>query len=524
MSIYSDGSAGSTVTNQGSITHTANSGSLYAINFTNDGTITATGGTLYVGYPNASYVTTNSATGTITSSGSGTTVDLRGPVDNNGVVIAQNSGVVYYDGTNTTANLGNVQLASGGRALFSGTIDNTAATLTAPTGGTFELSGGTIHGGTIAAGALSFTANGGYLDGATLADNLNLPASSYVQFTNGANFTGLSATFGTNTGLDWRQIGTLASRSLSFGNGAYIYVAGTNSAITLASSTTATGTVSIYSDGSAGTAITNQGAISHTAGSGSIYALNFTNDGGITASGGTLYLGYPSAGFISTNTANGTITSTGAGTQLVLRGTFTNNGLLQAQSGTIFTGTNTLVNGPTGVIKGAGTLNGDVTFNGGTLAPGNSLGTLTQVGGNFIVTGATTFSVELSGTSADKLAFQNPLTINVGSGLMNLDLTLLGAPVMGTSYNLMQITSGTGTILGTFAGHPLTGDSYVADYLGTSYRFDVSYLPDRISLMSVPEPDIYALMSAGLVLLALRGRRSRRSRAHEAASRNAIAP
>ena len=35
---------------------------------------------------------------------------------------AQNSGILRWDGTNTTANLGNVVLASGGRALLNGTL------------------------------------------------------------------------------------------------------------------------------------------------------------------------------------------------------------------------------------------------------------------------------------------------------------------------------------------------------------------------------------------------------------------
>src|SRR5205807_1083432 len=83
----------------------------------------------------------------------GTTVYIRGNFSNNGTITAQNSGVLFFDGTNSSGNLGNIVIASGGHARLNGTVNNT--NLTAPTGGTFELYGGTIAGGNISASALS---------------------------------------------------------------------------------------------------------------------------------------------------------------------------------------------------------------------------------------------------------------------------------------------------------------------------------------------------------------------------------
>ncbi|NUN02891.1 MAG: DMT family transporter, partial [Bryobacteraceae bacterium] len=69
---------------------------------------------------------------------------LDGNVDNNGTLTATSAGQIRFRDTNVTANLGNIVLSAGGRALFAGTLDNSAATLTAPTGGSFELLGGTV--------------------------------------------------------------------------------------------------------------------------------------------------------------------------------------------------------------------------------------------------------------------------------------------------------------------------------------------------------------------------------------------
>src|SRR6185295_13687919 len=117
---------------------------------------------LYFGYNNGE-TTTNASGGTITADGVGSVARLHSLV-NQGTLIAQNSGQLIFTGpSTTTANLGTVQLSTGGRALLNGTIDNTAATLAAPTGGIYELYGGTISNGAIATGALGFTSSNGTL-------------------------------------------------------------------------------------------------------------------------------------------------------------------------------------------------------------------------------------------------------------------------------------------------------------------------------------------------------------------------
>src|SRR5438477_456878 len=113
ISIYASGSAGQSFTNQGTLTHTSGSGQIYAPTFINSGAIIATGGTLYLGYPNT-YNSTNTSSGTITANGSSTTVYIRGNFTNNGTLTAQNSGVLLFDGTNASGNLGNIVINSGG--------------------------------------------------------------------------------------------------------------------------------------------------------------------------------------------------------------------------------------------------------------------------------------------------------------------------------------------------------------------------------------------------------------------------
>ena len=90
------------------------------------------------------------------------------------------------------------------------------------------------------------------------------------------SFAGATATLGNSAGLYWEQSGTLSNKTITLGSGAYIYINGVNNTLTLGPTTSVTGDVQIYSSGSAGSALINQGNLTHTGGSSSIYAPTFT--------------------------------------------------------------------------------------------------------------------------------------------------------------------------------------------------------------------------------------------------------
>ncbi len=460
------GYGGTTVTNNGTITQTSGNGTVNAPTFNNFGTITAnTNAGVTLGYYYSTGVT-NESGGTITAYGSNAIVHLEN-IANLGTLTAQNSGILEFEGSsNLVSNLGNVILSGGGQALLYGTFDNTGTTLTAPTGGSYELYEGTITNGTIAAGALTFSNYGGTLSNVAYTGDLTLPASTYVTLTAGTTFSGSNLNLGNYSTLYWNQNGTLTGKTITSGITAGNYAEinlGTNNSLTLGSTTTLTGDV--YLNGNTGSSLLNQGTITQTAGTGYLYVPNFTNTGTINVQGGTLYSYY-------------TLNNTG------------------------------------GTITGTGLIQGNVVFAGGTIAPGNSgIGSLTFSNGTFAVTNTAVLDIEVSGATSDRVLFLSPAAnVNIGSGLLTLSLTLLSNPTLGTTYNIMTITSGSYTFGGTFAGLPSSGSTFYANYGANDYQFTVNYLSSGVTLnfIAVPEPSTYALMGAGLTLLGFRSLRRRR--------------
>ncbi len=461
------GGTGTAITNQGAINQTSGSGYIYGATgstFTNasGGTITANGGsTLNIGYYNYQTVT-NASGGTITVDGAGTTINLTN-ILNQGTLKAQNGGVLDFQGSNNTiANLGTPQIGTGGGHLYlNGTFDNTTgtATLNAPTGGSYELYGGTINGGTIAAGALTFTNYAGTVNSVSYIGDLSLPAGAAVTFTGTTAFTGSNLVLGNYSTLNWNQNGSLTGKTITSGTTAGNYAiinVGTSNALTLGNTTTLTG--DIYLTGYSGSSIINQGTITHTSGTGYVYVPSFTNAG-----------------------------------------------LLDVQAGYLYPNGNNLTNVLGGTIRGSGIIGGNATFSGGIISPGETTGNLTFYSSAFNVTGSTVLSVNLSGVTANELIFQTPTAaVNLGSGLLSLSLNLLSAPSQGATYSLIGLTNNYNSyaITGTFAGLPSSGDGFSATYLGTPYFFTVNYGPNLISITAVPEPGTMALLGTGLGLLA----------------------
>jgi subtilase-type serine protease len=190
-------------------------------------------------------------------------------------------------------------------------------------------------------------------------------------------------------------------------------------------------------------------------------------------------------------------------------GSLLNNGTLQATAGsTLALPTNFVNNGwmkGTGTLALAGTLTND-----GTLAPGNSPGTL-GLTGNYVQGATGVFAVELQSLASHDL-FNVSGTAAVGG---TLALSCFGA----CSFNVgdvVTILDAVGDLSGSFASITLNGfatGAFTVVYDAVGDKVDL--LVTQTVTAAVPEPGTYAMLLAGLGLLG--GLAKRRGRqAHQA--------
>ncbi|GGL24514.1 outer membrane autotransporter barrel domain-containing protein [Pseudomonas brenneri] len=152
---------------------------------------------------------------------------------------------------------------------------------------------------------------------------------------------------------------------------------------------------------------------------------------------------------------HGGLTKQGIGT-LVLTGnntysgpTLLNQGLL-AVNGSL---TSQVTVSNSGVLGGSGSIGALTAKSGGTVAPGNSIGTL-NVAGDVNFDAGSTYAVELSNTSSDRIVAGGKATLNGGTVTLALENspTLLSQPeaqsLIGRQYNILQAAGG---ITGSFA-------------------------------------------------------------------------
>jgi uncharacterized protein with beta-barrel porin domain len=118
-----------------------------------------------------------------------------------------------------------------------------------------------------------------------------------------------------------------------------------------------------------------------------------------------------------------------------------------------------------GTLGGNGTVGPTTILAGGTLSPGNSVGTLT-VNGNLVFAAASLYMVEIQGNTADRTNASGTATLAGTVGVVNLGGTL------ARSY----------TILSAAAGRSGTFDSIAAVNLPAFLAASLAYTPTEVQL------------------------------------------
>jgi len=453
--------------------------------------------------------------GTVTQSGLTINVDPSATVQgsNNGINVGasntiNNSGLIQVTGSG-----GGVKLGANGTVSNSGTIEGTVGVLT--TGGNIAVTNsGTITGtGGAFVPAIQFSSGG---------NTLTLTPSSVINSFVTASATDALQLGGTGSGSF--DVGLIGSGQQYRGFGLYQKVG--TSTWTLSGTGTQNWTISqgtlVGDTSSLQGKITNNAALvfdqasngtyaSTVSGTGSLTKQNtgtvtFTGtnaySGGTTISAGTLQLGNGGAGgsiagdvtdnaTLSFNRSDsysfsGTISGTGSveqngtgsttltateaytGATTVNAGTLLVNGSISTSSGlTVNTG---------GTVGGTGTLPTTV-ISGGTLAPGNSIGTVT-VQGSLSFSPTSTYLVEISPTANDRTNVTGTATLD---GTVNV-IPQAGSYALGTTYTLLNATGG---LIGTFSGLTIQSPFICACLSYDANNVYFTFVPSGLSFAGV---------------------------------------
>ena len=380
----------------------------------------------------------------------------------------------------------NVSLGAVSVGAFTGSTTINSLKYTATPVSDIALGGNTLtltSGGLLVTGSAAPTISGGTLEGgsgtdlivqqysagdlnisATLADNstatsLTKSGPGKLILTGTDNMTGTNYL---NGGIvEVSDLTKLASGPLVMNNGTLRY---TGSDTSSSRAITVNG-VGATIDVTSGTKFTQTGAIVSGGGVNSpINGVNMGDWSGLTKIGnGTLVLAANNVYNGPTVVSNGVLSVNGTNS---LTGT---SGLTNYLGGGVFT-----VYG--GTLGGTGMISGPVDIkNGGTISPGNSIGTLTLASGLTSESGSTNLFEEQNSSGGDLLQVQGNLVIQSNS---TIAISVLGAALEPTTNTLITYT---GTKSGSFNPTVVVNGS-----LDASVTIDES-TPGQIKLVAVPQ-------------------------------------
>ncbi|MFA7237649.1 MAG: PEP-CTERM sorting domain-containing protein, partial [Phycisphaeraceae bacterium] len=237
--------------------------------------------------------------------------------------------------------------------------------------------------------------------------------------------------------------------------------------------------------------------------------LNIINNGAIRATDAVNALILDPTG---TFTNNGTIAAEEAAGVQLNGGTFINNGVIRALTGSTFDADGsgvTLTNSPTGTLAGNGTITANSSFvNNGTIAPGNSPGTLTLTTAALVNSDTSVLEIEIAGNGAglsDLLLVSGTFDVD---GLLKV-VFLPGAESL-LPGDVITIVDASSLVFSDDVGNAF---DQVISLVGGN--FDVIYnqsagliqLTNFSDIVPVPEPSGATLIALGAAGMMIRRRR-----------------
>jgi outer membrane autotransporter protein len=400
--------------------------------------------------------TATGKTGTLVKEGSGDAV-LSGTISNVAMVV--NSGSVTFkdpwmftgthpqsiaslDGTGGSVTINGTTLtinaASGTNASYAGTVNGSSGTLT--------KSGVGAQAFTSSVSDLAINANGGTLTLAGTVSNVVAAAgSSGTLVFSGSDAKSVTSLTGSGTV-------TLSDAALTVANSADYTFSGTMNAADGKSGTltkSGSGTLTLSGTVSGIGASVSEGTLVFD-GAGTKTITSLTGSGNVILTGTTLTVDNSTDATFSGNMSTasgttGTLTKSGSGT-FSLTGTCTDTDVVVNAGTLVFNGTQsggtTTVN-TNGLLQGIGTLANLANY--GTVAPGNSIGTLT-VTGDYIHAAGSTLTIEINDAGqSDVLHVTGAATLHGGT----VDVRAVsGTYSVGQRYTFLRADGG---VSGTFS-------------------------------------------------------------------------